>query len=385
MRSIPHRLTRSAGLAGIISRPQFLLPMADAGAGVVNTTPTTGGAATFTRATTAWTKLSTGLWGSVASGSARSCYLGATTAVGAYAGYLSEIAATNQCLQARDLSNASWVKTTATAVKDQAGIDGVASSASSLTATLGGGSCLQTITEAATTSAFSLFIKRITGTGTVVIQQGASTLDVTASINSSTYTRVEIDASVLNPIVGIVLGTNGDKIAVDMCQFENGSFATSPVPTTTASVTRDKDQLTYVGPNNATTPLTVYVEASQFLASAGWAIGINDATANNESELDFSTSQIEARVVTGGVTQAQPVNIAYSLSVIYKVAGVFNLNYVNSFVNGAPSTLDTVATMPTTNFITVAMRANAANQLNGCVKNIKIWYRILTNVQIAGL
>ena len=210
-----------------IPNPQFWLPLMDAGAGAVNTGPArafSGSAPTFTRATAAWTKLASGLWASVATGIARSCYLGATTAVGAYGGYFSEEARTNLCLQSRDLST-TWTALNATLLKDQIGIDGVASSASSMLATAINGSALQTITEAATASALSMFIKRITGTGTVTIQQGATTLEVSGSINSSTYTRVELDATVLNPAIGIVLGTSGDKIAVDMVQFENGGFA----------------------------------------------------------------------------------------------------------------------------------------------------------------
>jgi hypothetical protein len=63
-----------AALVGGIS---FSLPLTDAGAGVVNTTPFTArgsGTATFTRATAAWTVLSNGLIAQVASGQPRSYY-----------------------------------------------------------------------------------------------------------------------------------------------------------------------------------------------------------------------------------------------------------------------------------------------------------------------
>lgn len=389
MRSIPHRLTRSAPFAGggARFRPNFFAPLQDSGAGAVNAALALGlGTATFTRATTAWTKLSTGLWASVASGTARSCYLGADTTVGAYGGYFAEVAATNLCLQARDLTNASWTKVNCTAAKDQAGIDGTASSASSLTATAGSATCLQTITEAATASAFSCFVKRITGTGTITIQQTATTVDITALINSSTYTRVEVDATVLNPVIGINISTNGDKIAVDMCQFENTvEKATSPIPTTTIAVVRNKDQLTYTGFDNSATPLTLYCEAAQFVDGAGRALGISDGTANNESSLYFTVSQLDCRVVTGGVIQADVAAASYSINTIYKLAGRAQTNNVNAWANGSPGTADTSATMPATTTIGIAQRGNAANQLNGTIKNVKIWTRALTDIQIAGL
>ena len=70
--------------------------MADAGNGAVSIALGYGiGTGTVTRATAAACKLATGLWKlDVASGTLRSHYLGANTAVGPYGGYLSEVAAT---------------------------------------------------------------------------------------------------------------------------------------------------------------------------------------------------------------------------------------------------------------------------------------------------
>ena len=128
----------------LIDRPSkawesFVLPLADLGAGAVSTTLQVGvGSPTFTRATTAWTKLASGLWASVASGTPRACYLGANTAIGAYAGYLAEGAATQLVTPTatiRDMTQAQWVKVTMTTAKTSAGIDGVASSCTRCTAT----------------------------------------------------------------------------------------------------------------------------------------------------------------------------------------------------------------------------------------------------------
>lgn len=298
------------GLNGGGSQPSFVLGLADLGAGAVDTSSQgVSVTPTFTRATTAWTKLSTGLWASVASGTARSTYLGADTTVGAYGGYFAEGARTNLCLQARDLSDAAWTKVNTTAAKDQAGIDGVTNSASSLTCTVGGGTCLQTIVEAATTSGLSMFIKRITGTGTVTIQQGASTSDVTASINSTTYTRVELNASVLNPAIGITLGTGSDKIAVDMVQFENGAFSSSPITTTGGSVTRNADVLNY--------PISI-INGSQgtvfALASVNWtgnAVARMQifGTANNNGMLINSGSASTTISVNDGTTNTEKTGL----------------------------------------------------------------------------
>lgn len=280
----------------------FQLPLGDLGSGAVDTTPARAigsGTPTFTRATTAWTKLSSGLWAQVNSGVARSCYLGADTTVGAYGGYLAEGARTNEVLWSRDLTNAAWVKTTATAAKDQTGIDGSANSASSLTATAGNATCLQVITEAAATREFSAFVKRITGTGEIDMTEdgGLTWTNITASINSSTYTRVTIPAqSFLNPSVGFRIVTNGDKIAVDMCQNEAGSFASSPIPTTTVAVTRNADVLTYAFSGNASAA-----------AGSAYAELLNEMTGvapANLTALWFAPNEYALLRFNGGTTTA---------------------------------------------------------------------------------
>ncbi len=47
--------------------------------------------------------------------------------------------------------------------------------------------------------------------------------------------------------VGFRIVTNGDQIAVDLVQNENGTFDTSAIPTTTVSVTRAQDAVTVIG------------------------------------------------------------------------------------------------------------------------------------------
>ena len=373
---------QAAGGAGSLS---FLLPLTDSGAGAVNTVPVISGGsptATFVRATTAWTKLSTGLWAQVAIGVARSAYLGATTAVGAYGGYFCEGQRTNLCLQSRDLST-TWTALNATLVKDQAGIDGVASSASSMTATAINGSALQTITEAATLSAFSVFIQRITGSGTVTIQQGASTLEVSASLNSSTYTRVEIDATVLNPIVGIVLGTSGDKIAVDMCQFENGGFASSPTPATTVAVTRNADVLTYPAAGNiSNATFTAYAEFASSTANASWASGgVVVVGGTNSDPISVSSSTLTT-YDTGLRTLATGLTPSIS---IQKVAVAQNGSTINGYLNGSltnnsPQTAHAYSISP----IGIGV-SGSIYQLFGTIRNVRIYPTALSAAQLQAM
>ena len=162
-------------------------------------------------------------------------------------GLLAEEARTNVVLWNRDLTNVVWTKTNITAAKDQTGPDGVANSASSLTATAADGTCLQSITLASSALFQSVYVKRITGSGVInmTMDNGAtwSVIPVTSS-----WARVSIPAQTLvDPRVGFRIVTSGDAIAVDFVQLEAGAFATSPIPTTTASAARAAEIITAIG------------------------------------------------------------------------------------------------------------------------------------------
>lgn len=163
-------------------------------------------------------------------------------------GLLVEESRTNVVLHCRDLTNAAWVKTNITAAKNQTGPDGVGNSASLISATAANGTCLQSITLASSARWQSVFIKRVTGTGVVQVtmDNGATWTAVTVT---SSWARVEIPTQTLaNPTVGFRIVTSGDEVAVDFVQNENsGVRATSPIETTTASVTRSADVILQTG------------------------------------------------------------------------------------------------------------------------------------------
>jgi hypothetical protein len=165
-------------------------------------------------------------------------------------GLLIEEARTNRLLWNRDATDAAWVKTDVTAAKDQTGIDGVANAASSLTSTADNGTCIQTITLASGSRTGSVFLKRITGAGNVQVSLDGSTWS-TVDLSDTEWRRIVLSGTVTNPTVGIRLAVSGDAVAMDYGQVEDGAFATSPILTTTASVTRAVDSASLTGQNFA--------------------------------------------------------------------------------------------------------------------------------------
>lgn len=165
-------------------------------------------------------------------------------------GFLSEGASTNNMLWSDDLTNAVWVKTNCTAAKNAVGPDGVTNSASTLTATGASASCYQTLV-ATVNRTYSVWLKRKTGTGTVLLTRngGTTTTDVTSSISGGGWVRVEMNSTVTGPVIGIILGTSGDEVYVfgnqdETLSFHANSFATSTINTTTAAVTRSAEVCT---------------------------------------------------------------------------------------------------------------------------------------------
>lgn len=361
----------------------FNLPLTDAGAGIASTTPSASsgsGTPTFTRATVAWTKLSTGLWAQVASGQPRACYLGATTAVAAYGGYFSEqagIQLVTPDASIRDMTNAAWTATNVTPLKNATGIDGVVNSASTLTCTSNGGSIQQTLTAAASSRTYSVWLRRKTGTGTITLNQGATTLDVTASLNGTTYTRVSLTASVLNAAFGITFGTSGDEVEADFNQFEAGAFPTSPMAT--AGAARNADVLTYaVLDNISILQGNVYAECAFTNLAASTDREIVAAGNALTSAIIDAFDSVTYRVNDGSLSNDWTVP-AVAVHTVQKVAVSYGGVVCSFFTNGAQISPATKVFDGAMNMVTLGIgHSNAARQPYGFMKNIKIYNFPLT-------
>jgi hypothetical protein len=178
-------------------------------------------------------------------------------------GWLVEGTRTNLLLWSRDMSNAAWTKTNTTAALTQTGMDGVANSATLLTATATDGTVCQAVTVASATSSASVDIKRVSGTGSVAISlNGGSTYttDLSASLSTTGWYRAMLeDKVIVNPSLCIKLGTNGDSVALDYAQIEvsgtpsaptGAVFISSRIPTTSTTQTRYIDKLSIPSAGN---------------------------------------------------------------------------------------------------------------------------------------
>lgn len=154
---------------------------------------------------------------------------------------LLETTRTNVVLWNRDLTNAAWVKTGCTVVRNGTGIDGVASSCSTVTATAPNATILQSITLASSQRAQTAYVQRGVGTGTVQMTMDGGATWTTLPL-ATFWIRFTIPSqTIANPQIGFKIFTSGDSIAVDFVQNENGQNPSSPIATTSAAVTRASD------------------------------------------------------------------------------------------------------------------------------------------------
>lgn len=193
---------------------------------------------TITRASVKYCAGLDGVWNQVASG------LGCLS----NQGYLIEEARTNNALWSRDMTNAAWVKVTVTTALDAVGIDGTANSATTITATGALATLAQTLVLGSAAENYSVWLKRVTGSGAVNISINNFVGTTACTVTSTTvFTRCTVTATLANPVIGIQIATSGDVVIADFNQLEAGSIPTSPILTTTVSATRAADVVNSVG------------------------------------------------------------------------------------------------------------------------------------------
>ena len=238
---------------------------------------------------------------------------------------------TNEALHNRDFTNAAHVKTNITALKDAKGADGVVSAASTLTATAANGTVFQTITKASAENTSSIDVRRKTGTGTVEISDdgGSTFTDITASINSTTYTRFEITTTQANPSIGLRIVTSGDEVEVDYEGLEVLPFASSRIPTVASTVTRTADNLSIDASNipspaddwstTATIALLGNVDIQTIMNVPGEALRqfrAGQLEANNDGLLTSFYGSAGDRQITGANISTSTTNMALTVGTV---------------------------------------------------------------------
>lgn len=285
---------------------------------------------------------------------------------------------TNVDLWNRDLTNAVWTATNITAAHNQTGIDGVANSASSLTATANNGTICQPITLASSQRQQAIYVERLTGTGAVSLSMdgGATYTALTVTVS---WSHKSIPSQTLaNPQTCIKLATSGDSIAVDGVQNDNASAALAPVAFTTSAavaVAADLPQATgtlaacYKAASESLelefTPGTL---AIQFIP---WSTSTGNRTIQDQpptmKALDLSSSPAGLNAGGGTIVVGVPARVGISATSSARSIAL----------NGTPFATDSHP-QPSGSAVTIGSFSNS-DFLDGYIRKIACWSPALPN------
>ncbi len=298
-------------------------------------------------------------------------------------GLLVEEGRTNLALWSRDMTNAAWTATDMTVAQTATGADGTLNAASTLTSTATNSTVLQSVTAGAAFYTYSVWLKRLSGTGLVQFTVDNGTTWTTAVLTSS-YQQFQVPKSAANPVFGIRIVTSGDSVAADFNQTEAGSFATSPIVTTTVSVARAADVITLPASTPlVTTPISMYaaVNIPQTNGVLNWRVlEITDAATSAHIRNNAATTWI-------GVLSAGTVNGTTVTTGRHKLAARQALNDLNISVDGSISTaITSAANMITFVRIEVGNTQTASpRQLNGYMERMAIYNSALSDKSLRAL
>lgn len=349
-------------------------------------------------------------------------------------GLLIEEARTNTLLQSRDMTQAAWVKTDVTPTRNQVGIDGVANTATLLTEGSAGTAQTQqsgaAVTAGATITASAALKKSghgfvmLVASETTVVDGAYAIFDLTNGLVSATTlfgAGSAASASITNlgggwyrcsvtcipngaytvPLLrirsAISLANNtrvsGATYIVDCAQLEVGAFATSIIPTTTTTLTRNADDvsITTVTPwFNA--PAGAFVSSFYRPVSTttnNTIFRIDDGTANNRHMEWIAASGAVAALhsLTGSLTTGPTTANTVTLSATNKAAYTYDASGVTVCLNAGTVPADNTLNIPTGATLTrLLIGANStSNYLNGHMRSLSYYPRRLSNAELQAI
>lgn len=182
--------------------------------------------------------------------------------------------------------------------------------------------------------------------------------------------------------------TNGNGVSglfIWGAQFEVGAFATSYIPTTTASLTRNADVVSVTGANfsswwQATTGgMSVRARQNTITGTRPWAY-MSDGTADNIIALRGSDANPEL-YIKATTDQAQIDAGTLAATTTYSLVGAWNTNDCAAAISGGAAVTDTSVTVPTVDRMLIG--SDGTNYLNGWAEKIAFWPQRITNAEVS--
>lgn len=368
------------------------------------------------RASTAYYCNSAGVLSSFASGAAR---------IGDR-GLLVEPAATNLALQSQTFDNASWSKSNSTVTANAVAAPDGTTTADKLipSAAATDGRIIQTVAglssggtytlscygKAGEHSNFRIYMDD-SGSNSASVSYNLSTGAVsTAAAVAGTWTAVSTTVTALAngwyrctvtftatsaaPTRAAIWcrdtgdGTSG--IYLWGAQLEATAYATSYIPTTTASATRAADVISIGSVTGLSYPMTLYAEFERASDLGGneWLLQVDEGSANERAVLRVNSSdQLSSLTVAGGVQQSgEAVTGALAIGTVYRGAVRIATDDIKAAVSGSLSSGDTSCTNPSSpTSIRIGSSQTGGTGFAGYLRKLGIYPSAYTDAQLQAI
>jgi len=213
------------------------------------------------------------------------------------------------------------------------------------------------------------------------------------SITINTTTTNSLAIGLINTVTGFgnntYLGDITKSVLITGIQVEQQSYATSYIPTSGTSVTRNQDLCTNGGSLASinSTEGVLYAEIAA-LANGGLSryIALSNGSNNERVQIIYSSTAnyIVMNVVSSNSVQAQ-FTVTVPQTQYNKLAISYKANDVSFWLNGIKVHTDTNATMPIGLNVLEFQRPNNTSSFFGKTKALAVWKEALSDQELADL
>lgn len=341
----------------------------------------------FTRSTTATRINSSGNVESVAANLPRIDYTGGTGQI------LLEPQTTNLLTYSEDFTE--WDKNSGTTLTENNIISPDGTQNATLVVSAGSGSRvgLNTSIVSGTTYTFSVYLKNNGGNTSINIGSHGTTQLETVTINNdwNRYTTTFTASSTTTSSIRIISSGSSINLHSWGAQLEALSFATSYIPTSGSTSTRNAETATNSGSSDliSSTEGVLYAEIASFETNtAAKFITISDGSFNNRASISLSPSfSFRVFLKVGGASQVD-INLNVSDVKDYnKIAFSYKENDFKIYINGSLVHSDTSVSLwsrsiTKLSFSEIGLTSGA---FNGKVKSVAVYKEALTDAELTCL
>jgi hypothetical protein len=311
-------------------------------------------------------------------------------------GLLIEESRANKLLQSNFA--ASWSSTGSPTVTLNAAVspDGT-TNATQITSSPGGvfRAVFQDVATTAAAHTFSIYLKSATGTNQTMRIWADTSPSISATVTvTSEWQRFTVSGTT-DTTARVQIGVDGSANAFDVyaygAQLETGAFATSYIPTTTTSLTRNADAVSMTGTNfsdwyNASEG-TIAVQGDTLTVSNSGSMTICSLLLNSSNVTRFwmwsgQPANLRYGVVASGATSAD-IAKAITANTRFNAVGSYKTNLFQYALNAGATTADISGAVPTGLTAFYIGSLDSVNEpLSGHIAKINFYPQSLTSNEV---